>query len=206
MKFSNKKYNIIAAYTLAVIGISILMVMAVFKFDKILDILLKIIDVLMPVIWGLAIAYILNPVMVFTEKRLNRYIFRKKPHKKAARRISVGFTIILLLLLMGVLISFVVPELSKSIKSITNSASDTILKIQTWINNLIKSNEYVNNFVSEQVDFTESIDKLLADWQPMLQEYGTKALDVLANIAQNICDFVLGIIVSVYLLLSKETL
>ncbi len=201
-----KKYNIIATYALAVIGISILMVTAVFNIDKIFAAISKIISVIMPIIWGLAIAYLLNPIMVFTEKKINRYIFRKNPHKKAARRISVALTTIIILLVVAFLISIVVPEVSSSIKSIVNSAPDTAKNIQNWINNTIDNNEYLKNFFNEQVNFVNNIDKYIADWQPILQNIGAKSLDMVTSIAHNVWNFVLGIIVSVYLLLSKETL
>ena len=75
--FTDKKYNSITFYVLLIIAISLLMIVCIFKFDKILMVLSKLIDVLMPLIWGFAIAYLLNPIMKLIEKILNKVFFRK---------------------------------------------------------------------------------------------------------------------------------
>ena len=73
MKFhTNKKYNTIALYAVLVIAVNLLLVVAIFKFQTILNILSAIFTVLLPVIWGFVIAFLVNPIMVIFEHVVNK--------------------------------------------------------------------------------------------------------------------------------------
>ncbi len=66
----NKKYTTIAVYALLVIALAILFVVFVFKFDEFKDTFSWVGGVAAPVIIGIVIAYILNPLMMYFENRL----------------------------------------------------------------------------------------------------------------------------------------
>ena len=74
----NVKSNTIAVYCIIVFAVCLLLSAVVFKYNVFLYYFNKIIKALSPVIWGLVIAYLLNPMVGFTEKKLNKFIFRKK--------------------------------------------------------------------------------------------------------------------------------
>ncbi len=75
----NKKYTTIAAYALIVIVVSILFVVFVFKFDEFKSGFSWVGGVAAPVIIGIVIAYILNPLMMYFENRLFKKLKEGKP-------------------------------------------------------------------------------------------------------------------------------
>lgn len=59
---TNKKYTTIAFYAVIVIAINVLLVVAVFKFNTILKLISTLVSALTPVIVGLVIAFLINPI------------------------------------------------------------------------------------------------------------------------------------------------
>ena len=66
----NKKYTTIAIYSLIVLAAAVLFVVFVFKFDSISTGFSWIGAVAAPVVCGVVIAYILNPLMMLLENKL----------------------------------------------------------------------------------------------------------------------------------------
>lgn len=203
MKFhTNKKYNTIALYAVLVIAVNLLLVVAIFKFQTILNILSAIFTVLLPVIWGFVIAFLVNPIMVTFEHVVNKKII-KKPKKAGKRKwlrsLSVTFSSLIFLGIVGGIISIVVPEIINSINDIINNFSGIVDKSQEWINKLFANYPKIGTVISEKlVEFGTDLGKL----QPMLENILSGALSFV-NLIKN---FVLGFILSIYLLYSKETL
>jgi len=206
--FNNKKYNTITLYVLLIIAISILMVASLFKFSKILFVFSKIVSVLMPIIWGLVIAYLLNPVMKFIEKLISKIICKKKPHKKACRTISVFLTMSLLFILLASLLYVIVPEITLSIQSIFKKIQNNdIENIQNWINDILDDNPTLNKFIQSEFEtISESVQNLVLRLQPSFETFISNFTVGIFNFLLALKDFILGIIVSIYLLMSKETL
>lgn len=75
----NKKYTTIAVYALIVIALAVLFVVFVFKFDDFKNTFSWVGSVAAPVIIGVAIAYILNPLMMYFENRLFKKLKDGKP-------------------------------------------------------------------------------------------------------------------------------
>ena len=79
--YSNKKYSTLAKYILLIITITLLMIVVVWKFDTFWAMTQKVINVLMPVIWGLVLAFLMNPIMKQLERFLYHFIFKQRKRK-----------------------------------------------------------------------------------------------------------------------------
>ena len=75
----NRKYTTIAVYALLVIAIAVLFVVFVFKFDKFRENISWVGGVAAPIICGIAIAYILNPLMMYVERKFLRKLKDEPP-------------------------------------------------------------------------------------------------------------------------------
>lgn len=78
----NKKYTTIASYALIVIALAVLFVVFVFKFDSFRQGFSWIGEVAAPIICGLVIAYIVNPLMVWIETHLFKKLVNDPPPEK----------------------------------------------------------------------------------------------------------------------------
>ncbi len=75
----NRKYTTIAAYCLIVIAVAVLFVVFVFKFDSFANGFSWIGAVAAPIICGIVIAYILNPLMMLFENKVFRKLKETAP-------------------------------------------------------------------------------------------------------------------------------
>ena len=195
--YTNKKYNTIALYAIIVIAVNVLLVMAVFKFNAILKILGKILDVMMPIIWGLAIAFLMNPLVVTTE-RIYKKVFKNPKRPKIMRAISVTVASLIFLGIVAGIIAVIVPEFANSFNEIVNNFSNLIDKAQDGLNKMLKNYPKAQEFITKKLnEFGSDLTKM----QPMIDNILSGAMGFV-NIIYN---FALGFIVSIYLLFSKET-
>ena len=203
----NKKYTTIALYSIGVFATCLIMVIAVFKFKDIISVLNNIRKVLNPIIWGLVLAYLLNPIMSFFEKMFKHLFEKKKPHPRLCRYISITITTILTLLFLSGLIAIVIPQIRDSLLSIFNE--DKLQMYYTnsekWFNKLLENNPDIMKFVNEELEtiqgyLTNFIDRI----QPSFTKYFSNITASVINLAIGIKDFFLGFIIMVYLLSSKE--
>ncbi|MCC8191994.1 MAG: AI-2E family transporter [Ruminococcus sp.] len=202
-KYTNSRYNTIAIYVIVVIAIALLMVLCVFEFSTILNILGEAINVLKPVIWGFAIAFILNPVMKLFDKLLVKYIFKKKPYPRLTRAISVSLVTILFLLLIFGVIAIILPSLLESLLEIFKSTPELVSKVQDFINNTFKNNQDILNFLTEKLtSFSKDTTALWTQIEPMI----TNLMSSIWSVLTFLKNFLIGIIISIYLLYSKERL
>lgn len=213
----NVKSNTIAVYTIIVFAVCLLLVAMVFKYSVFLTYLNKIIKVLAPVIWGLVIAYLLNPLMKFVEKVLDKYVFKKKKHPKASRAIGISVSMIIMLGAIVAIVGSIVPEILGTLKNFFANLTDYFANLQTFLTNKIsdtlENNPQVEQFLnSEFNNIQEFVISFVNQNKPKLDSIFSEN-GFIANVTDSawsfitgIKDCVLGIVVSIYLLYSKENL
>lgn len=199
----NKKYNTIALYAALVIAVNVLLVVAILKFSSISSFFGMLTTVLMPVIWGLVIAFLMNPIMVNIEKLFSSKVKRATGKNKLLRALSVTVSAIVFLGIVVGLLAIVIPELVKSVTELFNNMGDIRDNLQGWISKTFKNYPSLVTSVNAKIDgFTKDASVIFEKMQPMLEELVSGAWGVVTFIK----DFLLGFIVSIYMLCNKETL
>ena len=188
--------------------------------------------ILSPFIWGLVIAYLLFPLMRIYSRCLflplcNRLLRRhpKKEEKipKLARGLSVTACILTLLLLLAGLISLVLPQVIASIQRIVANGGDYIDRTGEWIQvklyrlmgdeseDVAQSFGSLSNtllaFLADKVlDLKHILDasNLSSTFDNLTKAIGSVGANVVGAV-RGVYNVLIGIIVSVYLLYSKET-
>ena len=187
MKFKfNSKYNTIAGYVIITFTICLLIIIAIFKISILQVYLNKLLKVTAPIIWGLVIAYLLNPILRFVEKYISKLTNRKKPHKKIARAISILITMTIFFAAIFALIASIVPEIISSIENILNNMQSYFDNIQHFVENkfekLKNANPEIKKFIYDQMDTIESVALSMANsLQPQLENLFSKG-GLLANL------------------------
>lgn len=207
--YGNKKYQTVAIYAAVVIAANVLLVLALFNIGTIMTNIGKFITVLNPVIWGIVISFLTNPIMVRSEKFLKRYVFRlKEPDAEVKnpallRGMSVVVTTLVFMGIVIGIVAIVVPELIKSVMDIFNNTGEIVDNVQKWINKVFKNYPYVEQVATNVLsDFNTDLSTVIDRIQPMLENVVSGAWSFV-NIVKN---FLLGFIVSIYMLCSKEKL
>lgn len=201
--YNNKKYNTIAIYVLIVIAISMLMVIAIFRFSSILKVLDVIADIAAPVTWGLAIAFVLNPIVKLIYKLFYSKIFKGKDLKKTSKIIAIVISEIILILFIAGLLWTLIPALITSITEIFNNITPMTEKVQKFFQSALSSYPSAYDFIADKLsEINTNANDMLAKLQPMLNNVLSGAWGFFGVLK----DFALGFFVSIYLLFSKESL
>ena len=208
MKFYwNKKYQTVAVYAAAVIAVNVLLVLALFNISEIVDSINKLFKVLEPVTWGLVIAFLTNPIMEKTSALLKKIVYRtdeeREKRSKFVKIISVVITEILFLGAVTGLVAIVVPELIKSVMDVFDNAGNSVDSIQRWINKIFRNYPSLEKAATQWLSkFNTDVGTIYDKLKPMFENILSGAWDIVMVVK----NFLLGFIVSVYMLCSKEKL
>ena len=145
-KLSMKKIRELIIFT-------VLLVVALWKFEVVIDVLKTIWEIIFPFVLGGAIAFVINVPMSFLEKK----IFGKtkdgnKVGEKLARPISLLLTIILAVSVIILVMFGVIPQLTRTIASLMMSIATFIPQMQDWIREFSHNNQDIMKLVN-QVQF-----------------------------------------------------
>ena len=117
----NKKYNTISVYCIITFAICLALVLVCIRSAEIFDYIKQFFKVIAPVIWGIAIAYICNPVMKLLERLFQKLFDRKKLHPKLNRSLSIFITMLLLITIIVSILALVIIQVRDSIMEILYS-------------------------------------------------------------------------------------
>ena len=186
---------------------AILLVFLLFRFDSILDQILRVCNILMPIIMGIVIAYLLNPVVEFYEKHLDRslgkFIEKKTKKKVSMRGLSIFISVIIVLAVIALLIMMVVPQIYTNISDLVYSLPEQIQHLVAKLMELAKNNEKVRNAIN---GFYDNFMNYITNWikSDMLGQVSV-VIDRIMGIFGTAVNCLVAFIVAIYVLLSKET-
>lgn len=130
-----------------------LLVVALWKFDVVLDVLKTIGQIIFPFILGGAIVFLINVPMSFLEKKIFENIKKEnKAARKLARPVSLLLTIVLVVGVIALVMIGVIPQLTKTMGSLMINITDFIPQIKIWIRDFFHDNREIMKLV-DQVQF-----------------------------------------------------
>ena len=142
--------------------------------------------------WGLAIAYLLNPLMMYLE--------RKFKLKRVLTLVIIYTLFVGIIVLVCVLI---VPIVVKNIVDLITNMPDYIINLQKWIAELTTTNKFLLKY-----DVSIRMEDTLKDLSENATIYLGLALKMLVenliNLSNVLIKFITGIVISFYLLKGKE--
>ncbi len=155
---------------------------------------------------GFVMAYLLNAPMMFFEKHVFGFVERKKPHPGMRRSLAILLTWILTAAVLTFFSWIVIPQVVESIEIFISRVQDyyesLIAAAQSLLDKYHLDFESVEEFLQTSIT-TEGLVKKLT-------EYASSLLPQLANLSVQvgggILDVAVGVIISIYLMFSKETL
>ena len=172
----------------------------------------------MPIINGFILAWLLCPVVNMLERKLLHPLLDRigakhpaiRERGKALNGICRGISIILTLIFVGFLLfgffRVVIPQVISSIQSIIGQFPEYISNISIWVQKLLADNPDIEHTVIRLID-TYSAD--LQEWlnKGILPQINnllkTVSLSML-SLVKALWNLILGLIISIYLLASKE--
>ena len=186
------------------ISLSILFFFALYRFQGLGEAVDKVVDILAPFIYGGIIAYLLRPLCNWYDQTLKDLLPVKM--QKLANPLAVTFSMITGLLVIYLLIIMILPELFTSIQNIWLTLPDRFNGLIDWGYETFGEHDEILVYLETAYDSLYStIDKwvnetLVPSITNIVSGVGQSVLRVL----QFLLDFLIGLIVAVYLLTSRK--
>lgn len=173
-----------------------------------------VIRILRPILVGLIVAYICNPFFRLFERRV---FFRVQP-AKLRRTLSLLFAFLSILLILGLLLLLILPQLIESIATFATHYDTYISSGIAQLNKIIDginawAHDYVGNeallsHVSEE-ELRKSVAEFFGqDGESLMEQLQsidlTPVVDALGETASALADLIIGIFIAIYLLSTKE--
>lgn len=206
-----KKYLFIGITAFCVVAACILLFFILFKFNTIVSILGNVISYLMPVVYGIILAYLLLPLNNWLSDNFFKGFSKKMKKERTARRISkilaTTISILFALVIVVGLISLVAPQVYNSVMSIVPTIPDTIRSLKDWVNGVFENHPHIQEFISSALVTVENYFKDLAtngtflNYTPDILSIATSGIKALVSFAENI---IVGIIIAIYVLNSSK--
>ena len=197
-------YGMLAGF--GAIALSIIFFFLIYRFDGFGSAISTLTGILMPFIYGAVIAYLLKPVCNTIEAFLRRFIPEKM--KGLINALSVTFTILFGLLLIYALCMMIIPQLITSVTTLYYTAQANITKFMYWANHLefIEKNEQIMELLnSAYAALNTNLDTWIKNTLlPSMQNILSGAALGVLNVVVVLKNLVIGIIVAVYMLDSRQ--
>ncbi|MCI7131355.1 MAG: AI-2E family transporter [Lachnospiraceae bacterium] len=195
-----------ASAFLVVILCAILFFFVIFSYDTWTGKVAYIVSGLKSIIIGIAIAYLLNPIVNSLEKRLHKLVKNPKNEAKvngALRAFSAIAVVLFAVVIVGIMIYAILPQVVISISSLIRNFPYYVDEIT----DLIKSNRQLQAFLDNVLT---NATEVIADWLnenvlQNIQSYVTLAASGVMSVVVVLADILVGLIISVYVLCSTRT-
>lgn len=213
MKFKiNNKYFRWGLTAFLAIAAAIVFYYFVFHSSNIKSGINTITNILMPVVVGMVIAYLLTPVLNFVELKILFPLCKKlkikdgKRKKSVVRGISILITAFLFVGLIYFLVFMLISQIVPSIQNIVTNFDSYTANITKWLNKALEDNPDVGDYVIKTVTkYTGELEKWVTDDLPNNAAGLIKTVSMsVINVVGVLWDFVIGFIISIYMMASKE--
>ena len=169
-------------------------------------------EALTPILYGAFMGYLLVPVVNCIEAMLFPPMYRTPRAGRFTRRLSRGSAVALTWALIAfgfyLLGCFLLPELYRSIVLLVANAENYYNTVYGWVNRLLEDNPTIGGYVTATMNtyFSAFTKWLTEEVLPQAQVVLVAVTGGVWSVVSFFTDFLVGIIVSVYILLSKERL
>ena len=171
----------------------------------------QLLDALQPILLGAMIAYLLAPAIDFFEQHLFPKQVKKAredglPCAAMPRAVSLLLTWIIISIAVYLLMSFLLPELYRSVLQLIGNVENYYNIIVGWVEELFHLNPEMESWVGELLQdyYNDLLSWVTNTLMPKAQQLVGVVSGGVLTVVSFTMDLLVGIIVSVYLLATKE--
>ena len=212
MKFDfNKKYSTIAIYACMVIAFALVFALCVFNLSSVWGVVKTILNALNPVIYGFVIAFILNPLYRLFERKVFKFVSKKKKRAVLQRVLSLVAAYLVLALLITLFAVLIVPQLVSGFNELQSKMGDYVKNVQKWVEKTLEKTQekHPKNFLLKIVsveNLIESINKFISNWSEMLSAIMPTVRSFVGSVIDVVKNMAIGFVISIYFLFSRDKL
>ena len=200
----NRRYTTIAIYAFLVIAASILFCYGVLNFEQIAFHAKNIVKTLSPFTYGFVIAYILNPVLRYLEDKVFPVIFGNRVSEKLQRGLAILLTFAFAVAVITIFFWIVIPQIMASLYNLASSIPDYLLQAEAFVNWAIQVIPTENLPEEFMTTLDENLESLYNTVYNIVTALLPHVFDFTRNLTTGVLNVIVGIIISVYMFMSKE--
>lgn len=206
-----KPYLAMGLTAFIVILLSMVAFFMIYRYHGLVANFKMVLDILQPIVIGFVIAYLVNPIVKWEERHLLKLFLKrsKREHKarRAARGISVVGALVFVLVIFAVLLNMVIPELYTSIERMVVQLPRQVEGFITWLEGFISTDSQFSTYLEQGLN---RVIEMFEDWAktdflPQTRNLLTSLTSGVISVVRVLFNIIIGLIVSVYVLMSKET-
>ena len=202
-KKGNKSSGPRGFYVILILAVAFVVLYAIVNISNISSVVSGVIAVLNPVILGLGLAYLLNPILKFFERKA----YKKIRSKKLLRVLSLISTYAVSILFLTAVVFLIIPQLIESVVILVSSFDKYIDNTINLINGLIGT--YLDTHtvpVINREQLLGFISKLFTTSGDLFQSIGNYIMKYGAGLVTGVKNSIFAVFISIYVLVSKENL
>ena len=204
------QYVIIALVVFVTFCCCILFFFMIYRYNGFTDFWKKLSLILQPIIIGVVIAYLLNPIMKFLEghlfKLLEPRMKSKRKAKKTSRGIAITGSLVFLVGICVLLVAAIVPSISESIQSMITSFPQEAKDLTKWVDEVTNGDTEFASMIQQGVDkITDTVETFFEDdIFSKVQTYLTSITSGVIYGVKFVLNVIIGLIISVYVMADQE--
>ena len=185
-----------------------LVVVILWKYEAVMEVVMFLWDILFPFILGGAIAFVINVPMSFLERKLfGEKETRSKKKAKFARPFSLILTLVLVVAVVVVVLFVLIPQLGDTFVSLGTNIAAFLPQMREWISGFTNNNEEIMSFVN-QIQFDP--DKIIS-WAVGFVGTGAESVmsttvSAVGTLISGFATFFIAFSFACYVLFQKEKL
>lgn len=163
-----------------------------------------ILSVIAPILIGAAIAYLLNPILKLYEYK----ILRKLKSKSARRTLSIVLTYLTALAFISAFLWLIIPQVINSVVDLVDKFDIYVSKTTSFINSIIHKISGDDGKISQidEATLMDSVAKFFSASDSILNTVLQYVKVFGAGLFVGVKNTLIGIFISIYVLISKESL
>lgn len=184
-------------------------IVCLWKYETVLDILFFVLNILTPFILGGAIAFVLNVPMNFVQRHLfdEERIKKSKVLQKMARPVSMILVLIAVFGIVAIVMFILFPQLGETFANLGRSIQAFIPQIQEWASRLFNDNKEIMDMVNNlEFDWNKIMDTGINFFKNGAGSVVNSTITAAKSIVSGLTTFFIAFVFAIYILLHKEKL
>lgn len=203
-----KLENKYVAWGLTIFGVmaaAILLFFTIYRWNYIMGFISTLVTILMPVIYGLVIAYLMNPIVKFFENKVFNKLLKRSKNKRSTlfRVLSICTSTIIFWGLLVTCISFLIPEMLKSLEMLVTNINIYLSNSKELLIDMFGGSKEISVFINDNYS---KFSTFLNDWlnEGILNDLVATLGNGIFGTLKFLYNLIIGYIISIYILFDKE--
>ncbi|MBR6684140.1 MAG: AI-2E family transporter [Firmicutes bacterium] len=200
------KVKIITKYIFLLIMSILLITFAMYQYPKLKNIIEGLNSILAPIYYGIAIAYLLDPLAKSYRKRLSPMLKKYRKGETVAKGLSITFSMITGVVIVVALIWLIIPSLVDSITIIVEEMPAQVESFVAWLEKHTTGDSVIMKNLSMLVTKASGAVEgwLRTDLIDTVGDVVTAITTGVIDVVMFVFNLLIGVVVAVYVMVDKE--